>query len=63
MLFEEQPSIKYGDCLEIWKTRGPIQVQDWISNEFIRLNPELKTVIDEEMDDKGVYTGQVNEKG
>ena len=63
MFFEEQPAIKYGDCLDIWKTRGPIQVQDWISNESIRLNPELKTVIDEEMNDKGVYTGQVNEKG
>ena len=46
ILFEESPPIKYGDCLDIWKNAGPIIVQDWISSESIRINPELKTVID-----------------
>ena len=62
-MFEEQPQIKYGESLDIWKKNGSVVIKDWLTAGNIQVDLELKTVMDLEMYDKGVYTGQVNESG
>ena len=52
-MFEEAPPIKYGDSLGVWKSNGPVELQQWLEQGLITLDTDLKTVIDEEMNEKG----------
>ena len=38
-------------------------LSQWIAEDKIQFDMDLKIVLEKEMNEKGVYTGQVNERG
>ena len=63
LIFEEAPQIKYGDSIATWREVKPVPLSQWIAEDKIQFDMDLKIVLEKEMNEKGVYTGQVNEKG